>query len=543
MSQISPNPTDQTNSNCYGSKHCVIQASSSSRPIRDHSKPPHPCWQGLNLRAKALALAVACLTLPVWANRTNAYDLTNQAVLAQTPPSQTSRTTTSANIVHEPQRQMMLTFVIEAGVAALLLGSLITTYLANRAFRRIQIEAKDQKLDKGEPDSPNPELAQLAPQFVKDQERFLEKPEDSSEQISLREQPEVSLEHAQILSNFNLLIRQSLYREDILKAAVKEVRRALKMDRVVIYALNPINWDGVIVAESVQSEWPRLLGVRLHDPCFSKGHVEMYKRGRVRAINNIYQEPDLTDCHVRALEQFAVKANLVAPILRHGELLALMIAHQCSQPRIWDKSEVALFAQLATQVGIAVDQANLIEQQEVAVERAQLLAEITLRLHSSLDLEDLLKTTVKEVRRVLKTERVVIYALDPTSWDGLILAESVAYGWPQMLKVRLYDPCFKERYVEIYKQGRVHAINDIHREPNLSDCHIKILEQFAVKANLVAPIRKNDQLLGLMIAHHCSEPHIWDKSEVEFFTQIATQVGIATDHLSFLEKLEQEQAR
>jgi len=188
-----------------------------------------------------------------------------------------------------------------------------------------------------------------------------------------------------------------------------------------------------------------------------------------------------------------------------------------------------LNAYLATQVGLAADEAELLEKQEAAVERAQLITEITRRIHQSLYVEDIFKTTVKEVRRALKTDRVVIYGLDTTNWDGVVVAESVAHGWPQMLKVRIYDPCLKERHVEITKHGRVRAINDIYQEPGLSDCHIRTLEQFAVKANLVAPIRKNNQLLAFVIAHHCSEPRIWDNFDVDLFAQVATQVGIAVN--------------
>jgi GAF domain-containing protein len=499
-------------------------------------------WKLLSFRAKTV-VASACLMLPLLANRTDAYYLTNQSITSQTTQAKFVRTNEPANITFVPQRQPPLTLLIETGVAALLLVGLLSAYLANRAIRPIlTAAATSKKLDKGELESADIAFSRLETQLLQKAPSLTKNQEAAPEQ-ALSEQQKADSELAQIMTDFNLRIRQSLYREDILKTAVKEVRRILKTDRVAIYALDPTSWDGIFIAESVAPGWPQLLGVRMHDPCFTGRHVEMYKNGRVHAIDNIHQEPGLSDCHIRTLEQFAVKANLVAPILRYGELLALMIAHHCSVPRSWHPLDVDVFAQLATQVGLAADEAELLEKQEAAVEQAQLVAEITRRLHEALYLEDLLKTTVKEVRRALKTDRVVIYGLDTIKWDGIIIAESVAPGWPQMLKVRIYDPCLKERHVEMYKNGRVRAINDIHQEPGFSDCHIRLLEQFAVKANLVVPIRKNGQLLALMIAHHCCEPRVWDQPDIDLFAQVATQVGIAIDQLSFLQKLEQEQAR
>ena len=79
----------------------------------------------------------------------------------------------------------------------------------------------------------------------------------------------------------------------------------------------------------------------------------------MRAIHDIYHELGLTDCHIKLLAQFAVKANLVAPILHNDVLLGLLIAHQCDRPRIWQQNEISLFSRLATQVGFAVNQIAL----------------------------------------------------------------------------------------------------------------------------------------------------------------------------------------
>ena len=62
---------------------------------------------------------------------------------------------------------------------------------------------------------------------------------------------------------------------------------------------------------------------------------------------------------------------MVAPIVQSQQLLGLLIAHQCSGPRAWQQFEVDLFSQLATQVGFALDRANLLEQQRTAKEKLQ----------------------------------------------------------------------------------------------------------------------------------------------------------------------------
>ncbi len=182
--------------------------------------------------------------------------------------------------------------------------------------------------------------------------------------VSLAAQRKAEAERAQQLNEIISRVRESLKVEEIYHAAVTGVREALKTDRVIVYLFDE-NWQGTIVAESVGSGWPKSLGANIADPCFAEQYVEKYKRGRVKATENIY-DAGLTKCYLGQLEPFKVKANLVAPILAEGKLLGLLVAHQCSSTRPWQESDITFFKQVAIQVGFALDQAALLEQREQA---------------------------------------------------------------------------------------------------------------------------------------------------------------------------------
>ena len=329
-------------------------------------------------------------------------------------------------------------------------------------------------------------------------------------------------------------IRESLYEEDILVTTVQEVRKALRTDRVIVYAFDE-DWYGTVVAESVLPGWPKALRAKINDPCFEHGYVEKYQNGRVQALNNIY-EAGLTKCYLRQLEPFAVKANLVAPILKDNQLFGLLIAHQCSWSREWQQSEIDFFAQIATQVGFALDHARLLQRVDAAGTRSQLFADLTRRIRESLLEEDILNTTVQEIRKALSADRVIVYAFD-ADWFGTVVAEAVLPGFPKALERHIADPCFKDGYLEKYHKGRVQALNNIY-EAGLNKCYIGQLEPLAVKANLVAPILKEHKLFGLLIAHQCSEPRVWQQTEIDLLAQIAIQVGFALDQARLLAQVE-----
>ena len=332
-------------------------------------------------------------------------------------------------------------------------------------------------------------------------------------------------------------IRQSLQQQDILDVSVEEVHRVLGCDRVVVYGLNQ-DKHGVIIAESVTPGWTRALGTTIEDPCFEARYMEQYENGRVRALNNIY-EADMMACYLDQLEKLSVKANLVTPIINDGQLFGLLVAHHCANPHNWQQQEITWVTQIAKQVGFALDNAKLIveanqinQQQELETQWTEFFTDAVQHIRQSLQQKDVLAISVKEVRRVLNCDRVVIYSLDQDSY-GTVVAESVAPGWTKALGITIEDPCFEARYLKQFENGRVRALDNIY-EAGITACYLEQLEKLEVKANLVTPVINEGKLFGILVAHHCATPHNWQQHEIRWVTQIATQVGFALDNAKLL---------
>ncbi|QYX31991.1 PAS domain-containing sensor histidine kinase [Sphaerospermopsis torques-reginae] len=166
---------------------------------------------------------------------------------------------------------------------------------------------------------------------------------------------------SQLFANITLKIRQSLQIEDILQTSVTEVQKLLQADRVLILQLNG-NGSFLAVKEAVVPGLPVVLGQNINDPCFSKNYIQQYSQGRISAISDI-EKAEIQPCHVEFLQQFAVKANLVVPIFRQNQMWGLLVAHQCLHTRQWTNWEIGLLRQLADQIGIALAQSLILEQE------------------------------------------------------------------------------------------------------------------------------------------------------------------------------------
>ncbi|WP_099099004.1 PAS domain S-box protein [Nostoc sp. 'Peltigera malacea cyanobiont' DB3992] len=79
-------------------------------------------------------------------------------------------------------------------------------------------------------------------------------------------------------------------------------------------------------------------------------------------------------------------------------------------------------------------QAQIALQQQT--ERERMVYAIAQHIRRSLDLDEILNTTVAEVRHFLQTDRVIIYRFN-RDWSGVIVTESVVAGWQSILNMKL----------------------------------------------------------------------------------------------------------
>jgi methyl-accepting chemotaxis protein PixJ len=360
---------------------------------------------------------------------------------------------------------------------------------------------------------------------------------------NLLKEQSLSVEQSRLLAEIaNRLILETETIDSLLGESLRRIRTVLKADRVVVYRFRA-DKSGYVASEALGDKVSSALSEKFSDPCIPSDILDAYQQGKVGAVEDVLKT-SLNPEHLNLMERLQVRGRLIAPLLNEGQLFGLMIVHHCHQPYQWPETEVNLVKQVAEQLSLTLDRLSFQEKRKEDTQRASLLKDITLSIAAALSSSDVFDVAVTNVRRALNSDRVIVYQFNP-DWSGIIIAESVSPQFPKALGVNINDPCFADKYVEKYRQGRVQATSDIH-EANLTPCHLNQLAPLGVRANLVTPIVEEGELLGLLIAHQCSGPRNWTQGEIDFMAQVATQVGLAlerTDLIAKQKKAEEEQRK
>lgn len=171
--------------------------------------------------------------------------------------------------------------------------------------------------------------------------------------------------------------------------------------------------------------------------------------------------------------------------------------------------------------------------------RQAALSQVIARIRESLDIDTIFQTTAHEVRRSLQADRVGVFQFYPHSGydDGEFVSESVLPAYDSALAAKIHDHCFGSDYAVHYAKGRLQAVTDIHAA-GLKDCHIAVLSQFQIRANLVVPLLQGEDLWGLLCIHQCAEPREWQPEEIEFVQQVAVHLSFAIQQGELLDRLQ-----
>ncbi|NJL87802.1 MAG: PAS domain S-box protein [Leptolyngbyaceae cyanobacterium SM1_1_3] len=219
------------------------------------------------------------------------------------------------------------------------------------------------------------------------------------EDITLRKQTErdlrQGLEREQSMTRLIQHMRRTLDLGQIFATTVEELRQVLHCDRVVIYRLDP-EGSGRFVAESSQ---PGLIPVlpemfsgdeNLRSLFSADAVTVVHSQQTAAGAQSLAAQPEndrpeqvcgyganvaqaqLPASQPKFLQQIQAQAYISSPIWQGQQLWGQLMIYQNRHPRQWQPSDMNVVAQISNQLGVAVQQAELLAQvQQQAIQLKQ----------------------------------------------------------------------------------------------------------------------------------------------------------------------------
>jgi GAF domain-containing protein len=107
------------------------------------------------------------------------------------------------------------------------------------------------------------------------------------------------------------------------------------------------------------------------------------------------------------------------PIQLRGQQIGTISLHRKgSSP--WSESDRSLVNEISTQIGLALENARLVQDTQLRAEREQTLSQMTAKIRETLDMDVVLKTAVREIKQSFNLEKAEVRLLlaDPQKQDS-----------------------------------------------------------------------------------------------------------------------------
>jgi hypothetical protein len=158
------------------------------------------------------------------------------------------------------------------------------------------------------------------------------------------------------LSQILTKIRESLEIEIIFKTTGEELIQLLQVEEVTFHQFNSDNNLKFVssVMGITQLQISTSNNSYLEEIRVDKNHYQ-----EIVAINNIYEVGYTTE-QIQLLDKFQLKSLIVAPIFVAQHLWGLLGIYQHTCPRHWKTHEIEFIERIAAQLGVAVQQAELL---------------------------------------------------------------------------------------------------------------------------------------------------------------------------------------
>jgi two-component system sensor histidine kinase/response regulator len=237
-----------------------------------------------------------------------------------------------------------------------------------------------------------------------------------------------------LLTQITQEIRSSLDPTQIFQTAATEICKALGANRAIIHAyIEHPTPEIPFVGEYKEEGLSSIKGIQI--PIVNNPHVQkILFQDQAVASDNVYQDPLLEPASF-ICRQIDLKSMLAVRTSYHGKPNGIIAVHQYDHYRHWDSDEIELIESVAAQVGIAIAQANLLQQerqrrQELAQQNQQLQSEIFNRQQ----VENALLQSEERWQILLKGNNDAI-------WDLNIETGEITFTqrWEEMLGYQEYE--------------------------------------------------------------------------------------------------------
>ncbi|HUU56239.1 MAG TPA: GAF domain-containing protein [bacterium] len=319
----------------------------------------------------------------------------------------------------------------------------------------------------------------------------------------------------------------------LLRTTAAAIRKHFKYFNVAVFLVDPEN-PKVLNATVVEGAYEKTLRTSPRVP-FGLGLVGWAaEKGQIAFSNDAFNDPRY------AADPIAGEARSEISIpLRIGDRVAGVLDVQENSKDAFTERDVESVKTFADQLAVAIQNVNLLAKEQRATHDAETLLHISHIISQTVDLDKSLEFLVEETNTVMDADASVLLLLDDAGEPRQLKA---AAGFPDATEKHLRSADFTLTDYSFYEKVAASNKPVFIADTGAVDERTKdnLFPEFVTAAMAVAPLRKKNQLLGLLFALWNKPRAFVSESDMSLFEGIAFQAAIGVENVLYLENVKSQ---
>ena len=221
---------------------------------------------------------------------------------------------------------------------------------------------------------------------------------------------------------------------------------------------------------------------------------------------------------------------LGVPLVRQGQVIG-MVTLSSMKPDFYDAQAEQAAVAFCNQVAVALANADLFEEAIARTQRLSLLNRVSMQLAQSLDTENILEVSLREIAGLLGIERARAYLFDRDNRSARVIVEMPRGDAPPETVLPISEAPL---IASLWERPQTVVAEDVR---TLEDAGLKtILSERGLRAYMLLPMSVGGQTTGAFELEADDRAHVFDPEKIDLSLIIASQAAIAILNSSLLEQ-------
>lgn len=244
---------------------------------------------------------------------------------------------------------------------------------------------------------------------------------------------------------------------------------------------------------------------------------------------------------VDSLSKSDAKSDYGLIVQYKDQIVGILILHFIKEKRVLTSDELNFLKTLRDQVGIALYQANLLQENQQIAENESILRRVMLSSSSTFNFEQIINSIVTEAGKLFGADRCFFVETDLTTNTNLPIKDYAEYLSSSSIKSHTQVVPEKSEtgvFIDLSKVQKIICVENINDIDLPESTRYMLMDKLSVKSYMIVSVKYDETIYGALVLHYVDKYKKFSSNDVSIAEAMANQSANIINQVKLYDKMQ-----